>query len=94
MPQIETTYRSLPAATGAGGRFSSFRQTAGPEFLSQLIAEREHLATQRAKRRASPLEVLRTYDAGGRLKILRMPPGYRTDIVGLTCPSSRRGRRP
>ena len=81
MPQIETTYRSLPVATGAGARFSSFRQTPKPEFLSQLIAEREHLPTQRLKRQATPLEVLRTYDAGGKLKILRVPPGYRTDIL-------------
>jgi hypothetical protein len=80
MPQIETTYRSMPVATGAGTRFSSFRQTAKPEFLSQLIAEREHLATQRVRRQATPLEVLRTYDAGGKLKVRRMPPGYRTDI--------------
>ena len=80
MPQIETTYRSLPVATGAGARFSSFRQAPKPEFLSQLIAEREHLPTQRLKRQATPLEVLRTYDKGGTLKVMRMPPGYRTDI--------------
>ena len=78
--QIDTTYRSLPAATGAGSRFSSFRQAPKPEFLSQLIAEREHLATQRVKRQATPLEALRVYDAGGKLKILRVPPGNRTNI--------------
>jgi hypothetical protein len=78
--QIDTTYRTLPAATGAGSRFSSYRQAPKPEFLSQLIAEREHLATQRVKRQATPLEVLRIYDAGGRLKVLRVPPGYRTNI--------------
>lgn len=81
MPQIETTYRSLPVATSAGTRFSSFRAAARPEFLSQLIAEREHLSTQRVKRQASRLEVLRTYDKGGRLKILRIPPGYTLDLV-------------
>ena len=80
MPQIETTYRTLPAATAAGSRFSSFRQAAKPEFLSQLIAERDHMAAQRVKRQATPLEVLRVYDAGGKLKILRLPPGYSVDI--------------
>lgn len=80
MPQIETTYRSLPVATSGGRRFSSFQRTPRPEFLSQLIAERHHMAPQRLKRRASPLEVLRTYDASGKLKLLRIPPGYRTDI--------------
>jgi hypothetical protein len=81
MPQIETTYRSLPVASGAGVRFSSFRQAPKPEFLSQLIAEREHLATQRVKRQATPLEVLRTYDKGGKLKTLRIPPGYRLNLA-------------
>ena len=81
MPQIETTYRSIPAATRAGSRFSSYRASPKPEFLSQLIAEREHLSIQRVKRRATPLEVLRTYDAGGKLRVPRLPPGYRTDIT-------------
>lgn len=80
MRQIETTYRSIPVATGGGVRFSSFRQAPKPEFLSQLIAEREHLAVQRVKHQATPLEVLRTYDRGGKLKTLRIPPGYRLNI--------------
>jgi hypothetical protein len=80
MRQIETTYRSVPVATGAGGRFSSYRASPKPEFLSQLIAEREHLSGQRVKRQATPFEVLKTYDAGGKLRVLRVPPGYRTDI--------------
>jgi hypothetical protein len=80
MRQIETTYRSVPVARSAGAGFSSFRPAGKPEFLSQLIAERHHLAPQRSKRQATPLEVLRTYDAGGKLKVLRIPPGYRLDI--------------
>lgn len=81
MRQIETTYRALPVASGAGTRFSSYRASSNPEFLSQLIAEREHLSIQRVKRQATPFEALRTYDAGGKLRILRVPPGYRTDIL-------------
>jgi hypothetical protein len=81
MPQIETTYRSVPVASSGGARFSSFRATPKPEFLSQLIAERENLAAQRVKRQATPLEVLRTYDKGGKLKITRMPPGYGLDLT-------------
>ena len=80
MRQIETTYRSLPVATAASVRFAPFRQATRPEFLSQLIAERDHLPPQRIKRQATPLEALRIYDTGGRLKVLRVPPGYRTDI--------------
>jgi hypothetical protein len=81
MPQIETTYRSVPVASSRGARFSSFRATPKPEFLSQLIAEREHLAVQRVKRQATPLEVLRTYDKGGKLKVMRMPPGFGLDLT-------------
>jgi hypothetical protein len=78
--QIETTYRTLPAAPGGGSRFSSYRGSPKTEFLSQLIAERHHLAAQRAKRQAPIAEVLRTYDAGGKIAVRRLPPGSRTDI--------------
>ena len=81
MSQIETTYRSLPVASGSGTRFSSNRGSERAAFLSQLIAERHHLAAQRQKRQAPVFEVLRTYDEGGKLKILRVPPGHRTDIL-------------
>ncbi|MEO7221512.1 MAG: hypothetical protein ABIY37_03490 [Devosia sp.] len=73
----------MPVDLGARRQFAESRGSRGTprtEFLSQLIAERSRMAPQRLKRRATPLEVLRTYDAGGKLKILRMPPGYRTDI--------------
>ena len=81
MAQIETTYRSITAAAGSSGaRFSSFRGTPKTEFLSQLIAEREHLAAQRLRRQAPVNEVLRTYNAGGQIAVRRLPPGYRLDI--------------
>lgn len=81
MPQIETTYRTIAAAPkAAGSRFASGRSP-HPEFLSQLLSGRETLAAQRNARQATQMEVLRTYDAGGRLAIRRMPPGYRTDLL-------------
>ena len=52
------------------------RRTA-QRWISQLIAERHHMPTQRARRQAPLGEVLRTYDEGGRLSVRRMPPGYR-----------------
>jgi hypothetical protein len=46
-------------------------------FLSQLIAEHYHLEPQRTRRQA-PLETaLRTYDAGERIAVRRLPAGYR-----------------
>ena len=81
MAQIETTYRSIPVATGSSGaRFSSFRGTPKTEFLSQLIAEREHLAAQRQRRQTPLSEVLRTYDAGGKMAVRRLPAGYRLNL--------------
>ncbi|MEO6013447.1 MAG: hypothetical protein ABIQ30_07690 [Devosia sp.] len=80
MSQIETSYRIVPTASGTASRFSAYRGSPKAGFLSQLIAERHHLSLQRTKRQAPIAEVLRTYDEGGKLKVLRMPPGYRTNI--------------
>jgi hypothetical protein len=74
------TIGTVPATIGSGSPFSSYRGGPKADFLSQLIAERHHLATQRARRRAPLAEVLRTYDAGGRIAIRRLPPGYRMDV--------------
>jgi hypothetical protein len=80
MPQFGAIARGLPALTGPATGYSSWRGAARAAFLSQLIAERHHLATQRARRQAPIAEVLRTYDAGGRIDARRMPPGYRLRI--------------
>lgn len=49
-------------------------------FISQLIAERYHLAPQRQRRRA-PLDVaLDCYETAEQQATRRMPPGYRTSL--------------
>jgi hypothetical protein len=68
----------VPTQTSSG--FSSYRGSPRSAFVSQLIAERHHLATQRAKRQAPVVEALRTYDAGGRIAVRRLPPGYRMTV--------------
>ena len=80
MRQFDTLQGMLPVPTQAGLKFSSYRGAPKAAFLSQLIAERHHLATQRARRQASVAEVLRTYDAGGKIAVRRLPAGYRMDI--------------
>ena len=80
MPKIETIDIQLPVRTEARAQFSSYRGAPKAAFLSQLIAERHHLATQRVKRQAPVADVLRTYDAGGKIAIKRLPPGYRMDL--------------
>ena len=78
MRQFEPVRSNLPVTTGPGTGFSSsYRGAPKAAFLSQLIAERHHLATQRAKRQAPVGEALRTYDAGGKIAVRRLPPGYR-----------------
>jgi hypothetical protein len=50
-------------------------------FLSQLIAEHEHLPAQRARRRAPIGTALNAYDSGGQIAVRRMPQGYRTTVL-------------
>jgi hypothetical protein len=80
MRHIDTLSGQLPVATAPGSGFSSWRGAPKAAFLSQLIAERHHLATQRARRQAPVADVLRTYDAGGKIAIKRLPAGYRMDV--------------
>ena len=80
MRQFDTLRGQLPVTTGAGMGFSSWRGAPKAAFLSQLIAEKHHLATQRARRQAPVADALRTYDAGGKISIRRLPPGYRMSI--------------
>ena len=80
MRPFDTVRGSLPATTGSSTSFSSYRGAPKAAFLSQLIAERHHLATQRARRQAPVEEALRTYDAGGKIAIRRLPAGYRMNV--------------
>ena len=50
-------------------------------FLSQLIAERQHLAPQRQRRQLPPLQAVDAYAAGAGIAVRRLPPGYRRTIV-------------
>jgi hypothetical protein len=50
-------------------------------FLSQLIAEREHLAPQRIRRRAPMAAALLSYRETAVRTPPRLPPGYRKSLV-------------
>jgi hypothetical protein len=80
MRPFDTIGRLPVAASGSSSAFSFHRDAPKAAFLSQLIAERHHLSTQRAKRRAPVGEALRTYDAGGKIAVRRLPPGYRMSV--------------
>jgi hypothetical protein len=80
MIEFETVRGGLPATTGSRSSFSPYRGAPRAAFLSQLIAERHHLSTQRVKRRAPVADVLRTYDAAGKISVRRLPAGYRLSV--------------
>jgi hypothetical protein len=81
MDRLETPKAGLPVPIDNGARPSLFsRGNPKAGFISQLIAERHHLSTQRQRRQAPMEEALRTYDAGGKLSIRRLPPGYRMAV--------------
>lgn len=80
MPQLDTVRGGLPIPAGPGAGYSSGRGTPRAAFLSQLIAERHHMATQRARRQAPVAMALSTYDATGKIAIRRLPPGYRMTL--------------
>jgi hypothetical protein len=46
------------------------------DFLSQMIAERQHLASQRARRQAPLEHALDAYAEGGRRDHPRLPAGF------------------
>jgi hypothetical protein len=53
----------------------------GAAFLSQLIAEREQLPPQRARRRATMATAVGSYDAAATIAQRRIPPGYRKTLA-------------
>jgi hypothetical protein len=50
-------------------------------FLSQLIAERQNLAPQRVRRRATADAAVDAYETGAKAATVRMPVGYRKTVI-------------
>jgi hypothetical protein len=57
------------------------RFTPEASFLSQLIAERHHLAPQRARRRVTADVASSVYASGIHIADRRLPAGYRKNLV-------------
>ncbi len=55
--------------------------SAHADFLSQLIAARQALPTQRERRRAPVHQAVDAYANGSKITVRRMPAGYRKTIV-------------
>jgi hypothetical protein len=68
-------------ALGPTHELSRARVTPDASFLSQLIAERDHLAPQRARRRAAPDVASGAYSTATHIAERRLPAGYRKNLV-------------
>lgn len=74
--------RYLPPALVPGAeRPVSARPHLRAAFACQLIAERQHLAPQRARRRVPIAEAVDAYAIGANRAVRRLPMGYRTTII-------------
>ncbi len=51
------------------------------DFVSQLIAARQHLPSQRERRRAPLGQAVDAYANGSKISVKRMPAGYRKTII-------------
>ncbi len=73
--------RNLPVYLGDRHERRPFRHTGvTSDFASQLIAARDRLPVQRARRRAGEADVVHAYDNSARLTERRMPQGYRLSL--------------
>ena len=82
MADFETKTAGLPMVIEAARPRPSLKRTPTMAFfVSQLLAERNNLAPQRARRRNSAEGAIGAYADGARVAIKRMPVGYRTTIV-------------
>lgn len=82
MANSETKTGGLPVLIGAPRpRPSLQRNQTAAAFVSQLLAERDHLPPQRSRRRGSAEGAIGAYSNGAKIAVKRMPMGYRTSIV-------------
>lgn len=72
LPVVEVTPRE---------RLMLVHPPAHADFLSQLIAARQHLPAQRDRRRAPVHQAVDAYANGSKIAVRRMPAGYRKTIV-------------
>ena len=57
------------------------RSETAAAFVSQLLAERNNMAPQRARRRGTAEGAIGAYSSGAKVAVKRMPLGYRTSLI-------------
>jgi hypothetical protein len=82
LAQSDTVSPGLPVAQAPAGTRPSLAFSAPTAaFVSQLIAARAHMPTQRARRIGTPEGAVGAYGQTARLTQRRMPQGYRKTVV-------------
>lgn len=82
MRDIETVQPGLPMVLEASApRPSLHRIQPGAAFVSQLLAARDNMPPQRARRRSTPQGATTAYAEAARVAVKRMPIGYRKTVV-------------
>jgi len=82
MASSETPQPGLPVTTQpATPRPSLARSQTGAAFVSQLLAARANLPTQRLRRRGSSEGAIGAYADGAKVAVKRMPAGFRKSVM-------------
>lgn len=82
MANNETQKPGLPMLIEAPRpRPSLQRSQTGAAFVSQLLAARDNMASQRMRRRNSAQGAIGAYASGASVAVKRMPAGYRKTVV-------------
>lgn len=82
MPEFDTDRAPLPVPLGrTAPRPSLARGAPMAAFVSQLLAARDHLPPQRARRLGSPENAVGAYARGARMAVRRMPQGFRKNLT-------------
>lgn len=81
MSEFEPLRSGLPVPlTEATPRPSLARSAPTAAFVSQLIASRDHMPTQRPRRTNSVDNALGAYNRGATIAVRRLPQGYRKSV--------------
>jgi len=82
MANSETQLSGLPTVTGISRpRPSLLRSETTAAFVSQLLAQRNDLPAQRARRRGTAEGAASAYAEGAQIAVKRMPMGFRKSVT-------------
>ncbi|MBD8067085.1 hypothetical protein IC608_16565 [Devosia sp. PTR5] len=81
MPETDTQARLPVPLAAPAPRPSLARSHADAAFVGHLLAARDRLPPQRARRNASVEAAIGSYTQGARIAVRRMPQGYRKNLT-------------